>query len=239
MKLSADYKYQYTFTLKDGRKYDFDIAISEESIDLIFPERNSYPQWTLLDNHKCPNCPLDSVKEKYCPMAVSIIDVVEAFKDVFSFEEVEVTVQSNERTFYKKGAIQEGLSSIMGLYMAASGCPNLTKLKPMAATHLPFSSVDETIYRILSMHALAQLLKNRTTCTIDSEFVELKELYANISIVNSKFCQRLSQFKQRDANVNAVVILNNFAEFVPFSIKEEVISSRFVKAAGKGYVSGN
>ncbi len=219
----TEYNFTYTFRFPEGREHSFDIAISKEHVNLIMPERSEYPAWTELDDCKCPNCPLDSSQVKHCPMAVSIIDVVESFKDVFSYEEVEITIKSNDRGYYKKGALQEGLSSIMGLYMATSGCPNLTKLRPMAANHLPFATLDETIYRVLSMYALAQLFKDRNTHTYDSEFTELKELYKNISIVNAQFCQRLRHLEQKDANLNAVVILNNFAEFVPFSIGEDML----------------
>ncbi|MGL1903554.1 MAG: hypothetical protein OCC49_15565 [Fibrobacterales bacterium] len=223
MEEDSTYSFIYTFYFDDGEKHHFKITILKEDTSLIVPPRTEFPAWTELNNCKCPNCPLDDKEVSHCPMAVSIIDVVETFNDVFSYEEVSVTVTTPDRTYMKKAGLQEGLSSIMGLYMATSGCPNLKKMRPMAAHHLPFASLDDTIYRVLSMYALAQLLKNRKNNTFNSDFSELKELYENIGIVNTQFCERLRGMLKKDANVNAVVILNNFAEFVPFSISEDML----------------
>ncbi|MGL1937264.1 MAG: hypothetical protein OCD01_19710 [Fibrobacterales bacterium] len=225
MEEDSTYSFIYTFYFDDGKKYHFKIAILKEDVSLIAPPRTDFPAWTELNNCKCPNCPLNENEVTHCPMAVSIIDVVETFNDVYSYEEVSVTVTTPDRTYMKKAGIQEGLSSIMGLYMATSGCPNLKKLRPMAAYHLPFASLDDTIYRVLSMYALAQLLKNRKNETFNNDFTELTELYENIRIVNMQFCERLRGMLQKDANVNAVVILNNFAEFVPFSISEDMLEN--------------
>ena len=50
--------------------------------------------------------------------------------------------------------------------MALSGCPVLEQLKPMARFHLPFASVEETIYRAASMY-LAIMLQEPTQDNVD------------------------------------------------------------------------
>ena len=217
-------KYHYTFAFDEHRDCQFEILISKQDISLIEKKKESYPSWAELDSFKCPNCPLDSDEVKYCPMAASISDPVEAFLDIVSYEEVDVTVECDERTYRRKGALQEGLSSLMGLYMATSGCPNLKKLRPMAANHLPFASVDETIYRVLSTYALAQAMRKSSGLESDEGFDGLMDLYENIGVVNEQFCQRLMHLQCEDSNVNAVLILNNFAQFVPLSIDEDMLN---------------
>ncbi len=229
-----EYNFKYTFKFDEGNVTSFDIRINQEDVSLIPEVKESYPDWAMLDFNKCPNCPLDSAEVKYCPMATSIVDVVSPFVEVISYEEVEVTVESNERTYYRKGGLQEGLSSLLGLYMATSGCPNLKKLRPMAANHLPFSSLEETVYRVLSMYALALLLKGHTFKNSEEDFDELKDLYENIGIVNEQFCMRLRHFEKEDSNVNAVIILNNFAQFVPLSVSEDMLGD--VKQLFKHYL---
>jgi len=37
------------------------------------------PSWTEIAFHQCPDCPLDPDSHRYCPLALSIVDIVEHF----------------------------------------------------------------------------------------------------------------------------------------------------------------
>lgn len=115
----------------------------------------SYPEWTELKNFKCPNCLLVENEYKYCPIAVNIIDLIDFFK-TSSYPEVNVIVDTEIRRYSKHPSLQKGISSLMGIYMVTSGCLIMEKLKPMVRYHLPFATLEETSYRMVSMDLLAQ-----------------------------------------------------------------------------------
>ena len=203
-----------TYSLRFGNETEkkLQIVLDKQSMEIVKPERNDFPKWTLLSNHKCEICPLDSDIHKYCPTAISIIGIVDEFSDVISYEVVETHVETEERIYSRKGAAQETLRSIVGVCMAASGCPILKKLQPMVRFHLPFASIEETEYRVLSMYMLAQYFVHKNNKTPDLEFKGLIEIYNNIRKVNKNFVKRLKVIVEKDSNLNALITLDCFAQ---------------------------
>src|SRR5690606_19065115 len=132
------------------------VRIDENTLNVIRPELKIPPEWTKIENFECPNCPIDRTRYKYCPLAVNLNDVINDFTEYNSYDEVEVAIQTSERTYYKKTSLQNGLGSLLGIVMVACDCPVMGKLKPMMRYHLPFATLEETDYRILSMYFLAQ-----------------------------------------------------------------------------------
>jgi hypothetical protein len=210
-----------TYSLRFGNDVEkrFHIVIDRQSMEIMKPQRNEFPEWTLLSNHKCGICPLDSDKHKYCPAAISIIGIVDEFSDVISYEMVETRVETEERTCSRKGAAQEALSSVIGACMAASGCPILKKLQPMVRFHLPFASIEETEYRVLSMYMLAQYFVHKNNKTPDLEFKGLLKIYNDIRNVNRHFVKRLRVIVEKDSNLNALITLDCFAQSFDSPIK--------------------
>ena len=205
-------KITYSLIFGNEAEKRFQIVLDKQTMEIIKPERNEFPEWTLLSNHKCEICPLDSDKHMYCPAAISIIDIVEEFSDVISYETVETHVETEDRTYSRKGTVQETLSSVIGACMAASGCPILKKLQPMVRFHLPFASMEETEYRVLSMYMLAQYFVHKNNKTPDLEFKGLLEIYNNIRNVNKHFVKRLKVIVEKDSNLNALITLDCFAQ---------------------------
>ncbi|MEY2977186.1 MAG: hypothetical protein RLZZ435_1325 [Cyanobacteriota bacterium] len=150
--------FQYIFTFEDGDQIKFDLSVNLPSLTLVRSATEDVPEWTRLSHHQCPNCSLTEAESQFCPMALSIQELIEAFQDKLSFNQVTVNVITQERTYSKSLALQRGISSLMGIYMATSGCPVMEKLKPMVRYHLPFASLEETIYRVISMYLFSQYL---------------------------------------------------------------------------------
>jgi hypothetical protein len=143
-----------------------------------------------------------------------VADLLDTFAHAVSHESVEVTVVSEARTYVRQTTTQEGLASILGLFMATSGCPVLDQLRPMARFHLPFGTYEETAYRALSMYLVAQHLRDKQGQTPDWELNGFVQMYRDIQIVNAAFTSRLRQFVTQDANANALVILDCFAALI-------------------------
>ena len=222
-------RYSYSFVFDNGTEKRFEFLLDEKTLQLI-PHRNSAnnPQWTALGFNQCDHCPLGSEVE-YCPVAVNLTPLIDTFKDSLSFEGAQVTVETAERTYVKKTAVQKGLSSMIGLIMVTSGCPIMDKLRPMARFHLPFASGIETFYRAISMYLTAQFFIKQEGGEPDWELKNLIGIYKEISRVNKGMSGRLSSASNKDANINALVILHAFGEAVPFFVENglEQIESYF------------
>jgi len=211
-------QYLYRFKFDNGTEKTFDVVLDGESLELLRDEPKEKPEWTKLKYSQCENCPLsDSVE--YCPVALSLAGLVEAFSDSLSYEAALVTVETRERTYVKKTTLQKGLSSILGIYMSTSNCPILSKMRPMTRFHLPYANSFETFFRSVSSYLTAQFLLMRRGETPDWDLQGLKEIYKEVNTVNKGMSVRLHRATEKDANINAVVILHSFGDGISYFIE--------------------
>jgi len=216
--------YCYSFLFTDGSSKSINIELDSETLNLINEEETAL-SWAELANRKCPNCTLNPLENKYCPIAKNLTQVIEMFKDSISSARVEVTITSGERKYVNKTSLQRGLSSFLGVIMVTSGCPIIDKLKPLARYHLPLSSLDETRFRVTSMYLLAQYLRMEEGLKPDWELKGLNDLYSEIGILNKYFAKRVSSAVTKDASVNAVIILNCFTRFFSPSLSTDLLTN--------------
>ncbi|MFH2204349.1 MAG: hypothetical protein ABIJ96_14625 [Elusimicrobiota bacterium] len=212
-------EFRYSFKFAGGKKKDFVIRLDEHSLELLREPRGKYPEWTLLDNSQCPSCALTKTQRPRCPVAESIVDIVDYFKEVPSTALAQINISTATRKFAKRAPVSDGISALLGLYMVSSGCPVLDKLRPMARTHLPFATHEETMYRVLSMYMLAQYFHLRDGETPDWEMHGLAALMENIRDVNQHFVGRLQRVCKKDAVLNAMVLLDCFAGITSLALK--------------------
>jgi hypothetical protein len=216
-------KIEYEFKLRDGRTKNFSVRLKKPSMQLISEHTTTVRQWTKLEHHQCPNCPLKPNNHPLCPIAANLVDIIESFKDSLSIEEAEITIRSESRTYHKRSTVQYGIGSLMGLYMVTSGCPIMDKLRPMVYTHLPFSSLEETLYRAASMYLFAQYFRQKDGKTPDWKLEDFTKIYEEIATVNLSFTKRLLSINPRDASLNALVGLDCFASAAAFSGIEDTV----------------
>ena len=210
-------KYSYRFVFQNGTEKEFDIELDSVTLNIVQSKDKVCPEWTKLNCFRCPNCTL-SEEHVFCPVAVNMVEVIDYFSSFASYEPVEVTVTSPERKYIKQVTLQHGVSSLIGIYMVTSGCPILEKLKPMVRFHLPFATIRETEYRAISMYLLAQYFLYQRGVQPDWDLKKLSETYEEIRLINESFCKRLRTIGGRDASLNALVVLDIFADSVNFSI---------------------
>lgn len=212
---------EYKFIFPGGKIKGFELWLSDDTLSLIHEKRKSYPEWTRITHSQCPNCPLKAAEHLFCPIAANLVDVFEFFKDSVSYEEVEVEIIMEARGFRKHTALQNGMSSLVGMCMVTSGCPIMDKLRPMVRTHLPFATGKETIYRVVSMYLLAQYFRYKKGLAPDWDLKGLVRNYEDIRVLNKAFCKRLSSLSGQDANFNAIIHLDCFADLATYSLVEE------------------
>ena len=206
---------EYCYEFKTGTTTAFKLELDRETLRLRRARKTDPPLWALLNHKRCENCPLEVKEHLYCPVALNFVDIADRFKDIVSHENVAVTVTTEDRTYAKNTTIQQGLSPLIGIVMATSGCPVLDHLKPMVRFHLPFASLDETVFRMVSMYLLVQYYRSRDGLQAEWRLDGLTRVYAEVSIVNRDFANRLRDAAKKDANINALVNLDCFASMIP------------------------
>lgn len=202
---------RYRFQFSNGDSKEFLIELEKPGLCLQNPAEGELPAWTRLDHHQCPNCPLSRDRHPHCPIAVNLVGVIEAFTDVISHEEADVEVITESRTYSAHVNNAHAVGSLIGIFMATSGCPIMDKLKPMVLTHLPFPTTEESIYRTVSMYLMAQYFRFKNGLVPDWELSKFADIFEDINMVNQSFVKRLTTFVEKDVSLNAVVLLNCFA----------------------------
>ena len=210
----------YQFKFGDGTEKTFTVTLDGASLILIQPPSESHPEWTRLGHEQCPNCPLNAREHPFCPVAVGLEGVIDFFKNRLSSDTVDVEVRMPSRTYTARQPMSTAVSSLIGIYMTTSGCPILGKLKPMVRTHLPFADLSESLYRFVSMYMLAQYFSKRRGQEPDFEMKGLVAMLEELRTVNRSFCQRLYAVCEKDANLNALVHLDCFADNTAFAVQK-------------------
>ena len=216
----------YYFTLVDGSQEFFELQIDSENLELVIDTPEKLPAWTELTFRQCPNCTLTPNTHRYCPLAANIVNIVNRFDKLLSYEEVHVVVVTEQRIISQDTTAQKGLSSLMGLVMANSGCPHTTFFRPMARFHLPLANIEETIYRAASMYLLSQYFLKKEGRSADFDLKGLKEIYDNIHLVNSSMTERLRAASNSDLSANAVILLDLYAQAFPHAIEKTLRNIR-------------
>jgi hypothetical protein len=216
------FEIRYQFEFEDGQQASVELELDEETLAQIAPPQTDLPPWTKLSFQQCPSCPLDEAQAPNCPAAVALLQPIAAFTGRFSYEPVAVTVEQPQRKITSNTTSQRALSSLIGLVMATSGCPHLAWFRPMARHHLPFSDAGETTHRAASMYLLAQVLRKRQGLPATLELGGLREIYARVNAVNAAMAGRLHNAHTVDTPVNAVVILDMLALYVPDTLDEQL-----------------
>lgn len=213
---------QYYFKVDKDRQEVFELQLDAKSLELVNKPIENLPEWTRLEVHQCPHCPLNPVDHPFCPVAVSLVDVVKRFDRVVSFDEIDVEVVTATRRVSQRTSAQRGISSLLGLLFPTSGCPHTAFFKPMVRFHLPMSTEEDTIFRATGMYLIAQYFLRKEGKTGDLELAGLKKIYNNMHLVNTKITERLRSASRTDSSINAVILLDVFTHAVSFVIEEQL-----------------
>ncbi|MDD2365134.1 MAG: hypothetical protein PHN84_03120 [Desulfuromonadaceae bacterium] len=210
---------RYIFRFKNGETKEFLLRFDSTTLDLIPDNKSVPPSWAALSVYKCNNCPLDPDIHEYCPTALHLGWILNELQEYDSFEEVTIEVVDFMRSYVKETSLQDGLGSLMGIIMPTGGCPLLKPLRPMVRFHLPFASLEEMEYRMVSMYLFAQYLRQQNGEEPDWTLDGLQDIYKKVSDVNKSFAYRVSTSSKGDVGINAIIILDCFAKTVPKAIQ--------------------
>ena len=195
-------KIDYQFALTDGPSHDFSVNVDRQA-----RSGEGAADWTRLEVQQCPHCPLKGSAATHCPPALDLERIVAAFNEILSYQTARVTITTPERTIIKDCDVQTGLTALLGLIMASSACPVLSKMKGLTRTHLPFQSLEETQFRFIGAYFAGQLLRSHQGETADWSLDGLSALFDELTTLNQAFKARIQSAARQDAAMNAVSTL--------------------------------
>jgi len=213
----------YCFSFEDRADATFAVSLDPVSLTLQTAPRSILPAWIKLEHHQCPDCPMAHTGAINCPMADALIDLHEFAGHLDSFKQLAVTVTTPEREIRTVVPAQRAFSSLMGLLIATCACPDVAWLRPMARFHLPMASEIETIYRATSMYLLAQYFRCKAGAIPDLSLEGLRLRYVRLHEINIAMASRLRSVIDKDASVNAVVLLDMLAKAMPYSVADSTV----------------
>jgi hypothetical protein len=194
----------YSLRLAGDMEEVFHVTLDAHHHALVHDIPNVLPQWTSLEYYQCPNCTLDADIHPYCQLIAHLVNVVDRFKNILSYDEIDMDVITVERRIYQRTKAQRGTDSLMGLIIATSGCPHTGFFNPMARCQLPLASQNESICRTASMYLLAQYFIKNEREQADLDLEGLRDIYHNIQVVNSAAADRIGAATEADSLVNTM-----------------------------------
>ncbi len=211
--------FQYIFEM-ENKTETFTVEIDHNTTNTNLQVANP-PAWSKLSFEKCENCHLEESDIPYCPAALSLVDLSQQFKTFQSCLKATTKVVSADRTYLLEGDLQKGLSALVGILLATSGCPKFYLFKSMAHFHLPFANPFETYYRFVSA---SMLYHHFNTPTEPFSIGNLNAYYQDISVVNRHIFNRLNEAFVEDSGLNSIVMLDVFA--LNFVMDEQAMTEK-------------
>jgi hypothetical protein len=190
----------YSFSME---KAELSYAVNIDRADSSKTPSVGMPEWVQLDHNKCTNCPLTSKDHPCCPAAVDLKNVIDDFQTLPATTKAMVKVSTKQRQYAKQTSLEEGVRALIGVVMASSGCPILSNLKPLVKNHLPFTSQEEYITRMVSSYLLQQYFKYKDGQQPDWDLQGLIEANKQLQLVNHAFWQRIYPICEKDSNIKA------------------------------------
>jgi hypothetical protein len=212
----------YHFVFEDKTEAHFPINLRLNNLAFLPQNNKIHAPWTKLEFNQCECCQINQSDTPHCPIAINLEDIITTFKNRRSYERVLLRVETPERVYEKDIPLQHGLGSLLGIIMVTTGCPTMSILRPMVRFHLPFATIEETIYRSVSCYLLGQYFLLKKGQEPDWDLEGLAEAYGDIQKINVGMTDRLRSISEEDANANAVVVLDVFAKALPSSIIDSV-----------------
>ena len=217
---------KYSFKFADRPPEVIDLQLDPQTLEVVNRSSENLPEWTRLAYHQCSHCLLDVLKTRNCPVAVSLVDVIKRFYDVTSHEAVDLEVVTVERNISQHTVAQRGISSLVGLLISTSGCPHTNFFKPMARFHLPMSSEEDTLFRVIGTYLLGQYFRKKDGKEESYELHGLTKIYENMHLLNVKITERLRSAISEDSSVNAVIVLDVFTHNFHYVFEEDLVDLR-------------
>lgn len=210
---------RYTLNFQDATRVACDIDTERTG---SFVSADEAPEWTRLAHHRCSNCPLSAERHTHCPAALDVAKVVSCFAEAPSHQAVHVQVEMHERTHSRDTDLQTALQGVLGLMLSTSACPVLSRMRGAARQHVPFATLEETLFRMVGAYFIGQYLQARQGGQADWSLQGLLDYGTEVQTVKHHLKRRLETLAGGDAHLNAIVSLMTLAMLVNLSLDQQL-----------------
>jgi hypothetical protein len=211
---------EYRFQMEDGKNLNYKINFNRPREKIL--NQADYPAWTELSFKQCSNCPLNPQEYSHCPVAIDAKEIILGFKEILSSSVTDVRVTTQEREYFKRCDAPTGLRALIGLVMATSACPTLSKMRGMAYYHLPFASMDEIVFRVTSSYLLGQYYIHQEGGEADWDLRGLKKHYKDVLTLNYDFLQRIQAANEADSNLDVLSTLFSISSILSVRLEQHL-----------------
>ncbi len=206
----------YLCRLNDEREIAYEFRLDPVSW-VLQNESAEPPDWTKLDYYPCPGCPLSKKDGDHCPAAKNLSLITGDWREVRSYDPVEVEVTLEQRTIAATVSAQSAISTISGLLLGSSRCPTLSVFRPLARFHQPFAGPRESSYRVLMAYMTYQHLYQREEAFDPAAIVAL---YEKVETINQYLAKRIAHLPDDEAVAQAIVQLDCLSKHIIISLEE-------------------
>jgi hypothetical protein len=215
---------EYSITHKDGTTNIIPLILDARSNALCTDRDFIPPAWAQLERHQCTHCTLDRNKVAFCPIAKNVAFLFQNISFGDSFEEVDLVVRTDSRSYQAHTTLQRALGSLFGLICSQSDCPHTIPLRPMGFFHLPLPTETEAIVRAASFFLLKQYLGHLEDNSVKVDLSQMISTYQNLKELNRCFIGRLREIDTSDAAVNALILLDLMAKDINYELGDYLAS---------------
>lgn len=149
--------------------------------------------------------------------------MIESLQETLTIRDVNIVVEAAERNYVKTTSLADGLSSLIGLAVATSGCPVFGRIKPLIAQHLPFESSPEMTYRSLGMYLLYQKFSPKNKEHPDWNLAGFGSFFEGIDTACRAFLTRLKEIPSAEEGLQELLNFRCLHQYEQFDIFDEYI----------------
>lgn len=219
-------EYFFQFKFPDGNKYGYKVIIDRVSKNLINPVKTpkSFQYFTNLEAHKCSNCPLNAKDVPECPVAKNLVQPLSMFKNIISFQAIELIVTSNAINYSKEVQSQEAIGTFLQLVVIASECPHMDFLKPSILEYVPFQEEQEFVLKCLKSYFFQHYMSKGPDEEPSME--ALIDNFTQLKVVNRGIIKRIQELESEDSGRNAMVFFDSIIQCFEMELDQKFPSAK-------------
>lgn len=209
-------------TMKNGRKFSFIQIAEKEKNNFELNLREDLPHWARLDFHQCKGCPLKSDKIKWCPVAVKLFDVANAFPELVPYEKVTLDYSINQSHYTDVLLSQDALVQVMLSTLAFSACPEVYADVWSWEYFNPKFNLKEILFRRLAIHLIGKHISSIKKKEFSSHLTNDETLLKLIEKLKPRINN--AQELHNDHIQNALVVLKGVFSMVEDGYQDLILA---------------
>jgi hypothetical protein len=143
-------------------------------------------------------------------VAKNLVQPLKMFKDVASYQSIELTVRHDATKYSEELQSQEAIETLLELVMIASKFPHMDFLKPSILEYVPFQKEHEFVLKCLKSYFLQHYMTRGED--EEASIEALSESFQQLKMVNRGILKRIKELESEDTRRNAIVFYDSIIQ---------------------------